>query len=223
MDVKRISVSLKVDSSDELYWALIQPLQQNRQLATFIVSLLQAYKDDSDIHDLVDTFVNEHSSVAKMQAHLNNLIDLQAKATRYAEDVSSSLGGMSNDSIENVFDSGNDDTVSTENGMNTSKSSANEGYTNPNGLSTKGISSSDLELYNSLLNRLISVEDSIKAIQYKMGDKEQAEIGVQNVEKSVESVENLPKSDESSTKAVESAPKADPYLKSMIGDILGGF
>ena len=104
-EIKRVSVSLKVDASDELYWALILPLQQNRQLASFLVTLLQAYKDDGDVHDLVDTFANENSGVAKLRGHLETLIDLQAKATRFAEDVSDSLGGGSNEStIENFFD-----------------------------------------------------------------------------------------------------------------------
>ena len=65
-EIKRISVSLKVDESDELYWALIQPLQQNRQLASFLLTLLQAYKDDSDVHDRVDSFAREFNGVTNL-------------------------------------------------------------------------------------------------------------------------------------------------------------
>lgn len=113
-EVKRVSVSLKVDSTDELYWSLILPLQQNRQLASFLVTLLQAYKDDCDIHDLVDSFVDANSGINKLKGHIETLIDLQTKATRFVEDVNDSLGGNSGGTINNVFDT-DDDVESTEN------------------------------------------------------------------------------------------------------------
>ena len=104
-EVKRISISLKVDTGDETYWSLIEPLQNNRQLSTFIITCLKAYVEDSDIHDAIDAFNRKGSGVDKIREHIENLMKLQAKANRTAEDINSSLGGDTEElEIENVLD-----------------------------------------------------------------------------------------------------------------------
>ena len=113
-DVKRISISLKVDTCDETYWSLIEPLQRNRQLSTFIITCLKAYVEDGDIHDAIDAFNRKGSGVEKIREHIDDLIKLQAKANRTAEDISTSLGGDTEElEIDNVFD-GDDDVDESE-------------------------------------------------------------------------------------------------------------
>lgn len=104
-EVKRISISLKVDTGDETYWSLIEPLQNNRQLSTFIITCLKAYVEDSDIHDAIDNYNRKGSGVDKIREHIENLMKLQAKANRTAEDINSSLGGDTEElEIENMLD-----------------------------------------------------------------------------------------------------------------------
>lgn len=104
-EVKRISISLKVDTGDETYWSLIEPLQNNRQLSTFIITCLKAYVEDSDIHDAIDMYNRKGSGVDKIREHIENLMKLQAKANRTAEDINSSLGGDTEElEIENMLD-----------------------------------------------------------------------------------------------------------------------
>lgn len=104
-EVKRISISLKVNTGDETYWGLIEPLQTNRQLSTFIITCLKAYVEDGDIHDAIDAFNRKGTGVDKLREHIDNLIKLQAKANRTAEDISTSLSGNAEElEIDNVFD-----------------------------------------------------------------------------------------------------------------------
>lgn len=114
-EVIRISISLKVNTGDETYWSLIQPLQKNRQLSTFIVTCLKAYVEDSDIHDAIDMYNRKGSGVDRIREHIENLMKLQAKANRTAQDINNSLGGDSEEfEIENVLDNVDDDTTDDE-------------------------------------------------------------------------------------------------------------
>ena len=109
--VIRISISLKVNTGDETYWSLIEPLQKNRQLSTFIVTCLKAYVEDSDIHDAIDMYNRKGSGVDRIREHIENLMKLQAKANRTAQDINNSLGGDSEEfEIENVLDNVDDTT-----------------------------------------------------------------------------------------------------------------
>lgn len=212
-EIKRVSVSLKVDSSDELYWSLIQPLQQNRQLASFLVTLLQAYKDDGDVHDLVDTFANENSGVAKLRGHLENLIDLQAKATRFAEDVNDSLGGGNNEStIENFFDTEDveDDSISAEQGVQDSQTgqvvvkpagvvnrpvdASKKTKSNSSALAKPGEYIPSQSIIKAVLKRLDDVEDTLKVIK-SVVHVQDTEVS-RAVENSVENVENMSEVDD---------------------------
>lgn len=110
--VIRVSVSLKVNTGDETYWSLIEPLQKNRQLSTFIITCLKAYVEDSDIHDAIDMYNRKGSGVDRIREHIENLMKLQAKANRTAQDINNSLGGDSEEfEIENVLDNVDDDTT----------------------------------------------------------------------------------------------------------------
>ena len=103
--VTRVSVALKVDMGEETYWGLIQPLQANRQLSTFIVTCLRAYIEDADIHELIDNFNRRGSGIEAIKAHVEELMRLQAKANRESEDLRTSLGGETDDlEISNIFD-----------------------------------------------------------------------------------------------------------------------
>ena len=113
--VIRVSVSLKVNTGDETYWSLIEPLQKNRQLSTFIITCLKAYVEDSDIHDAIDMYNRKGSGVDRIREHIENLMKLQAKANRTAQDINNSLGGDSEEfEIENVLDNVDDDTTDDE-------------------------------------------------------------------------------------------------------------
>lgn len=210
----RVSVSLKVDDADELYYALIQPLQQNRQLSSFIINILQAYKDDGDIHDLVDDYINNNTGVAKIKGHLQNLIDLQMKANRFTEDVNTSLGGTTESTIENIFDNDTSDNVPVEVQVNNQSGVAPE-HKGKTTVQAESVSSTKVNaqalsqtpsqtpnntpntlavtdtsqppIIQSMLSRLTNVEQSIKVIQDTVTG---ATIVKPDVEKSVENVEN---------------------------------
>ena len=118
-EVIRISISLKVDTGDETYWTLIEPLQKNRQLSTFIITCLKAYVEDSDIHDAIDMYSKKGSGVDRIREHIENLMKLQAKANRTAQDINNSLGGDSKEfEIENVLDDmGEEETDNSDNSV----------------------------------------------------------------------------------------------------------
>lgn len=118
-EVIRISISLKVDTGDETYWTLIEPLQKNRQLSTFIITCLKAYVEDSDIHDAIDKYSKNSSGVDRIREHIENLMKLQAKANRTAQDINNSLGGDSEEfEIENVLDDmGEEETDNSDNSV----------------------------------------------------------------------------------------------------------
>lgn len=94
----RIPLSLKVETSDELYYALIEPLRVNRNLTSFIMSLFDAYLHDDRVHDLVDAFMSRNSSVEKINSHIQRIAELQGKNMRLIEDYDSSIEGALNKS-----------------------------------------------------------------------------------------------------------------------------
>lgn len=109
-EVTRISVSLKVNTGDETYWSLIKPLQENRQLSTFIITCLKAYAEDGDIHEAIDAYTRKGSGIERIKGHIDNLIKLQAMANRTGEDIRTSLSGDASEfEIENIFDAGAED------------------------------------------------------------------------------------------------------------------
>ena len=109
-EVTRISVSLKVNTGDETYWSLIKPLQENRQLSTFIITCLKAYAEDGDIHEAIDAYTRKGSGIEQIKGHIDNLIKLQAMANRTGEDIRTSLSGDASEfEIENIFDAGTED------------------------------------------------------------------------------------------------------------------
>lgn len=101
----RIPVSLKLETTDELYYALVEPLRANRNLSSFIISLFDAYLHDSKIHDMIDDYISRNSSVEKIRSHIQHIAELQGKNMRLIEDFDSTIeSSMSNNVVENRDD-----------------------------------------------------------------------------------------------------------------------
>lgn len=186
-EVKRISVALKVDTGDETYWSLIEPLQTNRQLSTFIITCLKAYVEDGDIHDAIDAYSRKGSGVDKIREHIENLMKLQAKANRTAEDINSSLGGDTEElEIENVFDDEDEDENEENNVTEKTHITYNENNSNIKGNVVAALPSSG-EALNKIIKRLDKLEDTVGNLYNKVGSNSEhiskIENGVANKEK----------------------------------------
>lgn len=176
-EVKRISISLKVDTGDETYWSLIEPLQNNRQLSTFIITCLKAYVEDSDIHDAIDTYNRKGSGVDKIREHIENLMKLQAKANRTAEDINSSLGGDTEElEIENMLDEIDEPEEEQEEAaveMPVTKSQSTKTQTAKNKVQTVTAAalpeSVDTGALNKIIKRLDSLEQTVGNLSSKVG------------------------------------------------------
>ena len=186
-EVKRISISLKVDTGDETYWSLIEPLQNNRQLSTFIITCLKAYVEDSDIHDAIDAFNRKGSGVDKIREHIENLMKLQAKANRTAEDINSSLGGDTEElEIENMLDEEFDEpeeqedySETVEPGTKSPVAKTSESYGNSGNRSTSAKSnrvgvaalpeSVEPGALNKIIKRLDSLEQTVGNLSSRVG------------------------------------------------------
>lgn len=175
-EVKRISISLKVDTGDETYWSLIEPLQNNRQLSTFIITCLKAYVEDSDIHDAIDMYNRKGSGVDKIREHIENLMKLQAKANRTAEDINSSLGGDTEElEIENMFDdevdepeNDEEDNMSTQ-AEQTSRTSVKSVKTAAANSAAALPESIDTGALNKIIKRLDSLEQTVGSLSSRVG------------------------------------------------------
>lgn len=98
----RIPVSLRVDTSSELYYSLVEPLRQNRDLSTFIITLLTLYLENDTVKEIVDDYLMGYTAKAQVEAHIQEIANLQGKSVRAIEDfevatqnigTSSKIGG----------------------------------------------------------------------------------------------------------------------------------
>lgn len=201
-EVKRISISLKVDTGDETYWSLIEPLQNNRQLSTFIITCLKAYVEDSDIHDAIDAFNRKGSGVDKIREHIENLMKLQAKANRTAEDINSSLGGDTEElEIENVLDEEFDEpeeqedySETVEPGTKSPVAKTSESYGNSGNRSASAKSnrvgvvalpeSVEPGALNKIIKRLDSLEQTVGNLSSRVGSNAEHISKIEGVKKS---------------------------------------
>ena len=236
-EFKRISISLKVDTGDETYWSLIEPLQNNRQLSTFIITCLKAYVEDSDIHDAIDTYNRKGSGVDKIREHIENLMKLQAKANRTAEDINSSLGGDTEElEIENMLDEidePEEEQEEAEVGMPVAKSQSTKTQTAKNKVQTVTAAalpeSVDTGALNRIIKRLDSLEQTVGNLSSKVGansehiskiegSKKISETVTDTTKTKTETVQIQRKKEESKSK-VEEVKKTQPVKEVKFEDI----
>lgn len=236
-EVKRISISLKVDTGDETYWSLIEPLQNNRQLSTFIITCLKAYVEDSDIHDAIDTYNRKGSGVDKIREHIENLMKLQAKANRTAEDINSSLGGDTEElEIENMLDEIDEPEEEQEEAeveMPVAKSQSTKTQTAKNKVQTVTAAalpeSVDTGALNKIIKRLDSLEQTVGNLSSKVGansehiskiegSKKISETVASTTKTKAETVQTQHKKEEPKSK-VEEVKKTQPVKEVKFEDI----
>lgn len=91
-EIVRIPVNLKYDTSEEVFWALVEPSRKNRTLTSFIQDMLKAYVSDEGVHDAVDSYRSQRDGFSQLKEHIQRLAELQGKNERMIEDMEQDMG-----------------------------------------------------------------------------------------------------------------------------------
>lgn len=73
MEVVKIGVSLKFDQNTEFYKEFVKLKKDQKQLASFIVRMLEAYYNSETVKQAVDGYMDDGSMLAQMSDILNNI------------------------------------------------------------------------------------------------------------------------------------------------------
>lgn len=82
----RIPVSLKVDDSSDIYFSLIEPLREDRNLSGFIMLLFKLYLNNEDFKKIVDNSILGYDTKEKIESHLKSIAQLHGDNVRAIED-----------------------------------------------------------------------------------------------------------------------------------------
>lgn len=82
----RIPVSLKVDDSSDIYFSLIEPLREDRNLSGFIMLLFKLYLGNEDFKKIVDNSILGYDTKEKIESHLKSIAQLHGDNVRAVED-----------------------------------------------------------------------------------------------------------------------------------------
>lgn len=91
-DIVRIPINLKYDTSEEVFWALVEPSRKNRTLTSFIQDMLKAYISDEGVHDAVDKYRSQRDGFSQLKGHIQMLAELNGKNGRMIEDMEQDMG-----------------------------------------------------------------------------------------------------------------------------------
>ncbi|MNL91366.1 hypothetical protein D3C81_11000 [compost metagenome] len=121
MEVVKIGVQLKFDQNTEFYKEFVKLKKDQKQLASFIVRMLEAYYNNENVKQAVDGYMDDGSMLAQMSDILNNISLNHQKNIASLSGIKYTVDGAVDTLNRGMSDTANVQKVSTSQNANNSE------------------------------------------------------------------------------------------------------